>query len=166
MGLSLKTYWNMLARTSCQCPTLLCALQTCVLLSLIESWRAETLPIMQYGRQCKVFERQRLFGRQAVNYQQLFCLLSGCKHRQLHAFKSRTFVSKSWEFWLFGQETFLRSCVPQLDWHWSSWWPTTYRALEFRKCFACFLSLYQHQTEPRTTFHAQQILWKTRRQQP
>lgn len=40
-------------------------LQTCVLLSLIESWRAKALPIMQYGPHCEVFQ---VFDRRAFSY--------------------------------------------------------------------------------------------------
>lgn len=39
-------------------------LQTCVLLSLIESWRAKALPIMQYGPHCEVFQ---VFDRRAFS---------------------------------------------------------------------------------------------------
>lgn len=56
-----------------------------------------------------LWKTRLLFGRQAVNYQQLFCLPSGWLHRQLQ--RSPLFVARSLA---------RKLCVQQFDWHWSS----------------------------------------------
>lgn len=57
-------------------------LQTCVLLSLIESWRAKALPIMQYGPHCEVFQ---VFDRRA------FSCSSSCSASFSHSSSSLAF---------------------------------------------------------------------------